>query len=89
MPVGMLIKKSTPITSISAKRIKVAETKEAAGNNTLVSVPTNFLAIWGPISPKKKKFPPKATDAEDIATAQNAIIINSFVTLIPTPFAIS
>lgn len=78
IPVGILIKKSTPITNMSATKIKIAEIIELAGNKILLSVPTIFLAICGPIKPKKKKLPPNATEAEDIATAQNEIIINLF-----------
>lgn len=83
------MRKSTPITNISEINIRIAEIKELAGNKTLLSVPTIFLAICGPIRPRKKKFPPKATEAEEMATAQKAMIMNSFFTFTPIPLAIS
>ena len=89
MPVGILVKALTPITSISATKIIIAEQIPLAKNKTRLSTPTSFLAICGPIKPKKKKFPPKATDALLIAIAPIAKVTKSTFVLTPIPFATS
>ena len=45
--------------------------------------------MCGPISPRKKKFPPKATEEEDNATAQNDKNTNCRPTFTPSPRATS
>ena len=89
IPVGIFTNISTPITSMSLTKIKIEEMKVADGIKNLASEPTIFLAIWGPINPKKKKLPPNATEALDIATADIVKITNSFLISTPIPLAMS
>ena len=89
IPVGMFANASTPIINISATNIIIAEQVPLAKNKTRVSTPTSFLAICGPIKPRKKKFPPKATEALLMAIAPIANITKSLLVLTPIPFATS
>ena len=69
MPHGIFAKMLKPCTIMSASSTMTAAIMPEAGSRTRASVPTSLRAICGPISPRKKKFPPKATDADDSATA--------------------
>ena len=72
-----------------AAMIMTADATPDAGIRYRVSVPTILRAICGPISPKKKKFPPNATEADDIPTAKKASNANETFTFTPNPVAMS
>ena len=89
MPVGIFANAFVDRTKVSATNTITAEIIPDAINKNLLSQPIIFLAICGPIRPKKKKFPPNATEDDDNAIAENDKNKNSFLTLTPKPFAIS
>ena len=66
MPVGIPARKSSDFTRISASNTMIPAAAPAAGISTRASVPTNFRAICGPMSPRKKKFPPNTTADEEV-----------------------
>ena len=86
IPIGTLAKNFSPDPKAFAITTIIADTTPAVGIRILESVPTIFLAIWGPINPKKKKFPPKATTPEHITTDVVAKYKNFFSIFTPSAF---
>lgn len=88
IPVGTSVPKLMVLVIVSASNIIIAATSDAQTSSSLWFGPTNLLAMWGAIIPMKKKFPPKATLAEDRATATNVSFINWDLTGSPSPVAV-
>ena len=89
IPTGTFARNFNPDPNAFATTTIIDETAPVVGIKTLESVPTIFLAICGPINPRKKKFPPKATTPDEITTDIAAKKKNFFSIFTPSAFAVS